>query len=49
MLDGDDGILSGKVISTLSSREAVRPCSVRGERTSPFTIGVNRAVYGVAV
>ena len=49
VLDSNDGMLSSKVISTLSSREAVRLSSVRGEKTSPFTIGVNRAVYSMAV
>jgi hypothetical protein len=44
--DGSDGILC-KVISTLSGEEAVRSPSVRGDRTSPFTVGVNRAVCGV--
>jgi len=47
ILGGDGGILSSKVISTLSSREAVRSPLVRGDRTSLFTIGVNRAVCGV--
>jgi hypothetical protein len=44
VLDSGDGILS-----TLPSREAVRSSSVSGKRTPLFTIGVNRAVYGVAV
>jgi hypothetical protein len=47
ILDDDNGILSSKVISTLSSGEVVRSLSVRGNRTSPSTIGVNRAVYSV--
>lgn len=47
MLDSDDGILPSKITSTSSGGEAVY--SVRGERTSLFTIGVNRAVYSVAV
>jgi hypothetical protein len=47
VLDNDDGILSTKVISTLSSGEAVRSPLVIGDRTSPSTIGVNRAVCGV--
>ena len=41
--------LSGRVISTLSGGEGVRSFSVRGDRTSLFTMGVNRAVAGVAV
>ncbi len=47
VLDDDDGILSGKVISTLSGGEAVQSPSVKGDRTSLSTIGVNRAVCGV--
>jgi hypothetical protein len=49
VLDSNNGILSSRVISTLSSREAVRSSLVRGDRTSLFTIGVNRAVSSVAV
>ena len=45
-LDGG-GVLSGNVISSLSGGEAVRLPSVRGDRTSPSTVGVNRAVCGV--
>ena len=47
VLDNDDEILSGKVISTLSGGEAVRSPSVRGDTTSPSTIGVNRDACGV--
>lgn len=47
VLDDDDGILSSKVISTLSGREAVQSPLVRGNRTSLSSISVNRAVCGV--
>jgi hypothetical protein len=47
VLDDDNGNLSSKVISILSSGEAVQSPLVRGDRTSPSTIGVNRAVCGV--
>jgi hypothetical protein len=47
VLGDGDGLLSSKVISTLSSREVVRLSSVRGDRTSLSTVGVNRAVCGV--
>jgi hypothetical protein len=47
VLDDDDGILSGKVISTLSSGKAVQSPSARSDRTSPSTISVNRAVCSV--
>jgi hypothetical protein len=50
VLDGDDGILSNKVISTLSGGDVVWSSSVRGDgSSSPFSTGVNRAVCGVAV
>jgi hypothetical protein len=36
-----------KVISTLSGGEVGRLPLVRGNRTSLFTIGINRAVYSI--
>jgi hypothetical protein len=47
ILGGGDRILFSKVIFTLSGREVVRSPSVKGDRTSPSTVGVNRAVCGV--
>jgi hypothetical protein len=47
VLDNNNRIFFTKVISTLSSREAVWSPLVRGDRTSLSTIGVNRAVCGV--
>jgi hypothetical protein len=47
VLGDGDGLLSSKVISTLSSGEVVRSSLVRGDRISPPTVGVNRAVCGV--
>jgi hypothetical protein len=47
VLGSDDGLLSSKAISTLSSEEVVRLPSVRGNRTSLSTIGVNRAIYSI--
>jgi hypothetical protein len=47
VLGNSSGILSDKVISTLSGGEAVRSPSVKGDRISPSIIGVNRAVCGI--
>jgi hypothetical protein len=43
----DDGILSSKVISTLSGGDAVWSHLVKGDRTSLFTMGVSGAVCRV--
>ena len=49
ILDSDDRLPSSKSISTLSSRDAVRLSSVRGNRTSPFTVGVNKVIFSIIV
>jgi hypothetical protein len=47
ILSDGNRILSDKVIFTLSSKEVGRLPSIRGDRTSPSIISVNKAVYGV--
>jgi hypothetical protein len=40
-------LLSSKAIFILSSKKIVRLFLVRGNRTSLFTIGINRAIYSI--
>jgi hypothetical protein len=49
VLDGNNRVLSGKVVSALSSEEAVRSSSVRNNRISPFLISINRIIYNIVV
>jgi hypothetical protein len=49
VLDNNNRILSSKIISALSNEKAVRLFSVRGNRISPFLIGVNKTVYNIIV
>ena len=49
VLDSNNRLPSSKAISTLSNRDAVRLSSVKGNRTSPFTVGVNKVVFSIIV
>jgi hypothetical protein len=47
VLDNNNKILFSKVIFTLSSKEVVKLPLIKSNRTSLFTISINKAIYSI--